>query len=155
MISEAHLVLKDVVYNWDEVAIDAVLVKCGPVGWAIGLGRGLANLISGVGNTCKKHIYMITAGEAGKASAKLLDSSLDEKGNFYCKASNTTLDFMLLCGTLRIVGEKGMIDSSNAQSWLFKWINNHNDVESFCNEQIKRVVDILSNYALKVNAKTI
>lgn len=150
MASEIKLALEDVMYSWDEVAIDVILVEAGPIGWAVAIGRALVNLISGIGETSKQHIYMIAAGDAGNSSGKLLKNSMVETDEFYNETTERTIDFMLICATMRIAGEEKTIDSSKAQSWLFKKINDHDSVVSFCESQIETVRSVLKDYGLSV-----
>lgn len=149
LISEISLMTEDVFYSFDEIAVDVLLDMCGTIGWAIGLGRSLANAITGVGAVAKQSIYMIAAGEAGKASAKCFASTMREKNSFYCRINDNTLEHMLLCGTLRIDAEKEVIETGSEQSWLFKKLNNFEDVESFCGRMEKSVIDTLNTYGLK------
>lgn len=151
MVSETRMVLLDTAYSWDEVIIDLVLAECGPVGWAIAAGRTLGNFITGIGNTCKQHLYMITAGEAGIESGEMLMYSLYDPCDPFSKAGPNTLDYMLLCGTMRITGEEQTKESSAAQSWLYEKIFDHKGVVSSCNDTIDRVTDILLKYGMEVD----
>ncbi len=147
-VSEVKTVLEDVGSAFSNTAIDLAIAEFGPVGWAIIVGRGLANLISGIGDTCKEHIYMISAGEAGRQTAILLNRSIQEHGFYYSLLSDDSLDLYHLCGILRISGENKVIEANKAQSGLFQWINHAEDVIAVCNDAIKRVKKLLVKYSL-------
>lgn len=148
MVSKARMLIQDTVASWDEVLIDAILAECGPVGWVISAGRTLGNFISGIGETSANHLYMITAGEAGYMSGILLEASLFDPATPYCDLGSSTLDYMLLCGTMRIAGEEAAIESSDSLSLLFKLITSHDEVVASLNETIDMVEETLIKYAL-------
>ncbi len=153
MMSEVKMVYNDFMYSWDEVGIGMVLAECGPIGWAIAIGRTVGDLLTGISKTSKEHIYMISVGEASKSSAYLLRSSIVERGNFFHLAGENTMDYMLLCGAMRINGEQKVIDSSAAQSWLYKKINNHEGVVELCTDTIEKMKDLLVRYGLYSRGK--
>ena len=147
-VSEFKIMLQDFGYSFDEIAIDAMLIKVGPVGWAVMIGRGLSNLISGIGATSREHIYMISAGEAGRYAAMALNRSVEDKGYYLSQIGINTMDYYLLCGLMRISGEIKVIDSCNAKSGLFRWFDDSDEVVSFCESNISRIENLFVKHGL-------
>lgn len=145
---EVSTIIMDVGFSVDEIAIDFVLGKMGPIGWAIAIGRGLGNMISGVGDTCKEHIYMIAAGETARMVSVLLDNTVSTKGYYFTGINEDTLDYYLLCGLSRISGENKVIDASDAQTSLFQWLNHADEVKKICKTNIDRIKGLFVKYKL-------
>ncbi len=140
----------DVIQSWDDVAIDAALTACGPVGWAVNAGLGLGNLIGGTGKSTAEHIRMITAGEAGNAAGYVLSTSLPVSEDLLILKNDDTFELMLLCGVIRSDGEKKVIAATNARGWLVRALQWDKDVPEQCESRINLIDEKLRKYGMSI-----
>lgn len=135
-----------------DVAIDGILDSTGPIGWAVSLGRDLANLISGVGETTAGHLHMIAIGDAIRCYQPYLrEIFISSNSDPYTDNKDIALQRMALIGQLQIIGHNKVYKMSDSQSWLIKIFNKHDDVKDLCKTSLEMIEGVGDRYHLLID----
>ncbi|MBQ2744087.1 MAG: VWA domain-containing protein [Lachnospiraceae bacterium] len=159
-ISEIGMVVGDLGEGAYTAALTFALSKCGPIGWAIGLGWSLGDLMSNTSTVNEELLKVIAYGDAGVSYRKKLENRLPYETPLYYQCNVSLLTELQLLGQLRVVGEDKYAYAQNERGFLKMWIDGifgdtQEEVEETCRDTIEAVVRKCNNFQVSIYKKFI
>lgn len=142
-----EMVSTDVSEGARTILLDIGLSKGGPLGWAIGIGSSLGDMMFGTGDMNEKLLAVIAYGDLTTKNAEFLRMSLKvDSVDYYVLLSGSSITQFQLLAQARIVGEDKYVEAGDERGsvakTIAKWLGEgQSELREMCVDNINMVYE--------------
>lgn len=118
-LHEAWIITENVVGGAAKFGLTYALGHAGPVGFAIGAGLAIGDLLFHTGSIDTQSLATISMGDLGVSYRKYVQNKLSEDGVVYYTISGDNYYRLSVLSQIRIVGENEFYETADNYNWLY------------------------------------